>query len=188
MRETNHRSTEVLSLSGGVDSMAHLALLWLLRDAGRLADFAALHLRHSNRPEAQEEERWVAAVCAALGVRAHSSALPASAGRSIQTGSLSGCCSCSKVRPCQYALRVMFFYASRRLLACSALRRRGIDAFFETMFSSPRSPWARGSCISTKTSLSLARNQLAIRSDTLKIAKFQCAVGMYKFTYVYIYS
>ena len=44
MRETNHRSTEVLSLSGGVDSMAHLALLWLLRDAGQEVTALENHL------------------------------------------------------------------------------------------------------------------------------------------------
>ena len=57
----------VVSLSGGVDSMVHLCLLKRLGlvEEGRIC---ALHVRHSNRDDALQEQRWVEYVCCKLGV------------------------------------------------------------------------------------------------------------------------
>eukprot|EP00397_Hematodinium_sp_SG-2012_P027184 GEMP01028546.1.p1 GENE.GEMP01028546.1~~GEMP01028546.1.p1 ORF type:complete len:656 (+),score=127.26 GEMP01028546.1:54-2021(+) len=62
-------STILLSLSGGVDSMVHLCCLWFLKRSGKFAGpVGALHLRHSNRSDAMDEENWVARLCHALNI------------------------------------------------------------------------------------------------------------------------
>ncbi|CAE8583228.1 unnamed protein product [Polarella glacialis] len=61
----------VLSLSGGVDSMVSLCLLWLLQRVlppEQRFRWCALHLCHPNRGDAKDEEGWVQWSCAKLGV------------------------------------------------------------------------------------------------------------------------
>lgn len=59
----------LLSLSGGVDSTAHAVALVLLRERFGY-NLAAMHVRHSNRPEenTDEEERWVKWIAGAIGI------------------------------------------------------------------------------------------------------------------------
>ncbi|CAD7970343.1 unnamed protein product [Amoebophrya sp. A25] len=57
----NKEAGIVLSLSGGVDSIVHAALLAVLRDE-LVGSVCALHLRHANRAEQREEESWVGAL------------------------------------------------------------------------------------------------------------------------------
>ena len=63
--------TLVVSLSGGVDSMAHAAILKMLcpKFGYRLA---ALHMRHLNRDDAADEEGWVATTATRLGLPLYS--------------------------------------------------------------------------------------------------------------------
>ena len=61
----------VLSLSGGVDSMVHLALLWALKNlCGHSFHVACLHLSYPNRDSdvVRSEEEWVKHTCRSLGV------------------------------------------------------------------------------------------------------------------------
>ncbi|RMD80203.1 MAG: tRNA lysidine(34) synthetase TilS, partial [Gammaproteobacteria bacterium] len=58
-----------LALSGGLDSLALLEALLLLRRAGRLpAPLACAHVHHGLQPQAQAWAEAVAARCAAAGV------------------------------------------------------------------------------------------------------------------------
>lgn len=59
----------LLSLSGGVDSTAHAVALVLLRERFGY-ELAAMHVRHSNRPEenTDEEERWVRWIAGEIGI------------------------------------------------------------------------------------------------------------------------
>jgi len=70
LREENLlNATICISLSGGVDSMVHLCMLWILQQAGIFKGYLkALHLRHSNREEALQEESWVTLLCKKIGV------------------------------------------------------------------------------------------------------------------------
>eukprot|EP00040_Diaphanoeca_grandis_P030343 m.179233 g.179233 ORF g.179233 m.179233 type:complete len:827 (-) comp31964_c0_seq1:91-2571(-) len=61
------KHTLVLSLSGGVDSMVHAILFRLLQKKFGFG-FAALHIRHTNRGDAVDEEKWVGFVAARLGL------------------------------------------------------------------------------------------------------------------------
>ena len=61
----------VLSLSGGVDSIVHLALLWVLKNmCGHSFHIACLHLSYPNRDSdvVRSEEEWVRHTCRSLGV------------------------------------------------------------------------------------------------------------------------
>ncbi|CAD7949128.1 unnamed protein product [Amoebophrya sp. A120] len=57
----------VLSLSGGVDSIVHAALLSILKPEFK-GKVSALHLRHCNRQEQKHEEFWVRELANRLGI------------------------------------------------------------------------------------------------------------------------
>eukprot|EP00928_Gymnodinium_smaydae_P095659 TRINITY_DN8267_c0_g3_i1.p1 TRINITY_DN8267_c0_g3~~TRINITY_DN8267_c0_g3_i1.p1 ORF type:complete len:790 (-),score=102.97 TRINITY_DN8267_c0_g3_i1:6-2375(-) len=68
----------VLSLSGGVDSMVTCCLLSILQLTLAPAErfqWCALHLRHPNRGDAEDEEAWVRIACDRLGVKLYTHAL-----------------------------------------------------------------------------------------------------------------
>ena len=63
--------TLLLSLSGGVDSMAHAVMLRLLQPTFGY-DLCALHIRHPNRDDAIDEEEWVQHAAAKIGIELYS--------------------------------------------------------------------------------------------------------------------
>ncbi len=67
----NENMTICLSLSGGVDSIVHAALLGILQDefAGRVCAF---HIRHSNRSEQVHESQWVSLIASRVGIKVYS--------------------------------------------------------------------------------------------------------------------
>ncbi len=75
----------LVACSGGVDSMALVALAALARDAGRLPGFIAAHIDHGARSGSDAEARVVAAVCTALDVP-----FTAATARAIPTSASSG--------------------------------------------------------------------------------------------------
>ena len=64
---TNDKVNFVISLSGGVDSIVHSCILKILEDEFK-GNWCALHLRHSNRAETVEEEKWVGYMCNRMGI------------------------------------------------------------------------------------------------------------------------
>jgi tRNA(Ile)-lysidine synthase TilS/MesJ len=63
--------TLILSLSGGVDSMAHAVMLRLLQPTYGY-DLCAVHIRHPNRDDAVDEEQWVTHAAAKIGLELYS--------------------------------------------------------------------------------------------------------------------
>ena len=63
--------TLLLSLSGGVDSMAHAVMLRLLQPAFGYS-LCALHIRHPNRDDAVDEEEWVQHAASKIGIELYS--------------------------------------------------------------------------------------------------------------------
>lgn len=62
--------TVLVGVSGGMDSVVLLRVLWLLRD--RLGiKLEAAHFNHGIRTESVEEERFVSSLCGSLGVSLH---------------------------------------------------------------------------------------------------------------------
>ena len=64
---SNNKVNFVISLSGGVDSIVHSCILKILEDEFK-GNWCALHLRHSNRAETVEEEKWVGYMCNRMGI------------------------------------------------------------------------------------------------------------------------
>ena len=58
----------LVALSGGPDSVALLAALAALRDAGRLGAISACHVDHQLRPGGEEDAAFCAGICARLAV------------------------------------------------------------------------------------------------------------------------